>query len=133
MEFLWQYAYRPLPSGGLPAPLLPLRLVLGDYRVDFLALLDTGAEQTLLDGIHLRAAGIDIFRGSAKRFQGFLGAGAAAYEHPSILLLEDLELGLPLAYSAFPLPRQVLGRDVMSHLTVALRERSLELFVTPEG
>ena len=100
--------------------------------MDFLALLDTGAEQTLLDGVHLRAAGIDIFSRVQKRFQGFLGATPVAYEHLSTIVIEDLELRLPLAYSTFPIGRQVLGRDLMAHLGVALRERHMEFWLTPE-
>lgn len=132
LHFDWKYSYRYSPSGGAPAPLVPIRLSLGEYQVDFLALLDTGAEQTLLDGVHLRAAGIDIFSGNERRFQGFLGAGTVAYEHPSTLTIENLEVHLPIAYSSFPIGRQVMGRDLMAHFGIALREQVMEFWLTPE-
>jgi hypothetical protein len=62
IHFPSSYPYR-YDAGGTPAPLLPVRLQLGAYVADFLALVDTGAERTLLEGVHLRAANLDVFDG----------------------------------------------------------------------
>lgn len=132
LEFSHTYPYRYDPNGNL-LPLVPLRLHLAkDYVVEFLALLDTGAERTLLEGVHLRAAGMDVFEGKPLTFQGFLGARTVAYLHPARVAVANQELEIEVAFSTQPLLRPVLGRDLLAHFKLGLRERTSELYLEPE-
>lgn len=132
LEFSHTYPYR-YDANGSPLPLVPIRLHLAqDYVVEFLALLDTGAERTLLEGVHLRAAGLDVFEGKPLNSQGFLGARTVAYLHPARVTLANQELDLQVAFSTQPLLRPVLGRDLLAHFKLGLRERTSELYVESE-
>ena len=131
IEFPWTYPYR-YDSGGSPAPLLTIGLRIGDYEADFLALVDTGAERTLLEGVHARAAGIDIFAGEALTFQGFLGARTVAYLHRVKLIIQGAEIETAVAFSTQPLARQVVGRDILAHFVLGVRERVWEFYLDRE-
>ncbi|MEW6278061.1 MAG: hypothetical protein AB1758_05520 [Candidatus Eremiobacterota bacterium] len=52
-----------------------------------------------------------------------------AYEHQVTLEIADLAVDLEVAFSTQPLARQVLGRDVLAHCVLGLRERALELYM----
>jgi hypothetical protein len=97
-----------------------------------LALLDTGAERSLLDGQFLRAENIDIFTGRPCRVGGFLGSTTVAYEHPVGLYIDDFELNMPTLFSTQPLERAVLGRDVLGGFCFGLREHLGEIYLSPE-
>lgn len=116
----------------MPAPLVPVQLELATYQVDFLALLDTGAALTLLDGVHVRAAGIDIFSGKPVDLQGFMGGRHTAYVHRATLTIVDKAIESNFAFSTQTLLRQVLGRDFLSHFTLGIRERALEIHLSPD-
>lgn len=119
-------------AGGTLAPLLPVRLRLAGYQADFLLLVDTGAERTLLEGVHVRAAGLDVFDGPSLALQGFLGARTTAYLHKATLVIGDSEVETEIAFSTQPLARQVLGRDIQSNFQLGLRERALEFYLANE-
>lgn len=104
-------------------------LSLADYEVDMPVLIDTGAKLSLLDGVHARSAGLEIFQGRPRAFQGFLGARTVAYQHPARLRLGSLRLDCELAFSTQPLLRQVLGLDVLQHLRFGLDQRAREMFL----
>lgn len=131
-DFSLVYPYRYDDSGVL-APLLPVRLSLESYTADLVLLVDTGAERTLLNGTHLRAAGLDIFAGNPLNFQGFAGARMVAYLHRVRLEIGEYQLDSEIAFSTQPLLRQVMGRDLMAYFGLALRERSLEFYLAPEA
>jgi len=128
--YRWTFPYR--HQAGRPAPLVPLTLRIQDFEVDVAALLDTGAELTLFDGRGLRAAGVDIFDGPSIPLQGFLGTSTVAYQHTIGVVIEDVEIVLPVCFTTYPIARQVLGRDLLSFFQVGLRERMLELYLSPE-
>lgn len=133
LDFSLSYPYRYDAAGSL-TPLLPMQLVLPpDYAAEFLALVDTGAERTLLEGIHLRAAGIDVFSGKPLTFQGFLGARTVAYLHRVQLTIGPSQIELEVAFSTQPLLRPVMGRDLMAYFGLALRERASQFFLEPES
>ena len=100
-----------------------------NYKSDFLALVDTGAERSLLEGVHLRAADIDIFAGRELVFQGFLGARTVAYLHSARLRIGSTQLETEVAFSTQPLLRQVLGRDLMAYFALGLREMAMEVYL----
>ena len=131
VEFPWSYPYR-YDASGTPAPIVPVRLQIGHYQVDVLMLVDTGAERTLLEGVHARAAGLDIFDGKSVTFQGFLGARTVAYLHKARLVIGETELEADIAFSTQPLARQILGRDVLAHFALCMRERASEFYLAPE-
>lgn len=115
-----------------PAPVLPVRLLLGTSEFDVAALVDTGAEESLFDGHLLRAAGRDLFAGPEQSFQGFVGAGTVGYRHRVRLQVGGLDLDLEVHFSTVSLSRQVLGRDVLQYFLVGLRERAGELYLAPD-
>lgn len=129
--FRWIHPYRP-SGGGRPAPLVPARVTIGLYSVDVLLLVDTGAEHTLLDGIHVRAAGGDIFTGPGMTFSGFLGASTIAHAHRIRLQIGDAELERDVHFSTQPLPRQILGRDLLDGFLRGVRELHQECYLEPE-
>ncbi|MBI3924104.1 MAG: hypothetical protein HY319_01055 [Armatimonadetes bacterium] len=126
----WTFRYRDCGYG--PAPIIPIQLLMGDHRVGLMAVVDTGATETLLEGVHLRAAGIDIFSGRPRAFQGFLGTRATAYLHRCHVLVGELEVDLEVAFSTQPLLREVLGRDILAHFVLEVRERAMELSLKPD-
>lgn len=131
LEFSSAHSYR-YDSGDTLAPLLPIRLKIGEYSADFLVLVDTGAERTLLEGVHARAAGLDIFDGTPLTFQGFLGARTVAYLHRVRVVIEDIEVAAEVAFSTQPLARQVLGRDLLAFVKLGVRERASEFYLASE-
>ncbi len=128
-EFVHRFPYRPL-GAHLPSPALPIRLKLGDHVADIVVLVDTGAERTLLDGMHVRAAGFDLFQGAEVPFYGFLGSRMTAYGHQAKMEIAGLSLDTEIAFSTQPLSRQVLGRDLLEPFILAIREGYLELYLT---
>lgn len=110
-----------------------MRLQIDDFVAEFPVLVDTGAERSLFDGIHVRAAGRDIFSGNAETYHGFLGASTTAYEHRVFLQIEGVDLEVTLSFTTAPISRQVLGRDVLEHFVLGLREKHLELYLAPES
>lgn len=131
VDFTQSLVYR-YNAGGRLAPLLPVRLRLVGYEAEFLLLVDTGAERTLLEGVHVRAAGLDVFDGQPLAFQGFLGARTTAYLHKATLVIGDSEVETEIAFSTQPLARQVLGRDILSNFVLGLRERASEFYLAAE-
>ncbi len=132
LDFPYTFPYGYLERASRE-PVLPIRLILRGEAIDLQVLVDTGAERTLLEGVHLRPVGIDIFRGNEVTFKGFLGSGMVAYEHPARLQVAGIELDMSIAFSTQPMSRQVLGRDVLEYLILGIREKALELYVSPEG
>ena len=113
--------------------MVPLGLQIGAYVADLWTLVDTGAELSLLEGVHLRHAGVDIFSGRAMNFSGFLGAGMTAYFHPVRVTVADLQLELELPFSTGPVRREILGRDLLYYFRLELRERALEFQLAPDS
>lgn len=130
LDYRWTIPYR--YEENFLRPLVSAGLLVDGQRFVIDCLLDTGAERTLLDGQLLRAAEIDIWAGDEVRFQGFMGAGLVCYEHNVRLAIREVEMDIPVCFSATPLIRQVLGRDVLTHFQVGLRERYLEIYLSPE-
>ena len=131
LEFQWQLPYR-YDERGRYGPFIGIGLILDATRHDMLCLLDTGAERSLLDGQHLRAAGLDIFAGQPRRVGGFLGSSVIVYEHSVRLAVQDVELALPVLFSSQPLERAVIGRDVLAELRFGLREHAGEIYLAED-
>lgn len=131
VSFRWTFPYRASPAGA-PAPLVPVRLGIGGYVVDLLLLVDTGAQASLLDGIHVRAAGLDIFSGPPRPFFGFLGASTTAHAHRVRLQVGSVELERSVHFTPQPMMRSVLGRDLLADFRLGLRELHQELLLGPE-
>jgi hypothetical protein len=55
-------------------------------------------------------------------FSGFLGANTTAHAHPVRLCVADWELSCELFFSTQPLPRGVLGRDLLDAFVLGIRE-----------
>ena len=68
-----------------------------------------------------------------KQHEDQLAAIRRELEEEVRLRIEEAEVEMALAFSTHPIRRQVLGRDVMAHLVVGLRERALELWLSPDG
>lgn len=103
---------------------------LAEHTADVVVLVDTGAERTLLDGLHVRAAGIDLFQGVEVPFYGFLGSRMTAYGHQARVEIVNLAIDAEIAFSTQPLSRQVLGRDLLEPFLLAIREGYLELYLS---
>ncbi|MBM3466069.1 MAG: hypothetical protein FJX76_28605 [Armatimonadetes bacterium] len=131
LDFRWQLPYR-YDDYGRFGPFVDVGLVMNENRHDFLCLLDTGAERTLLDGQHLRAVGLDLYEGRPRRVSGFLAYSVVVYEHRVGLAICGLELDMPVLFSTQPLDRAVIGRDVMAEFRFGLRERAGEIFLSAE-
>jgi hypothetical protein len=112
--------------------LVPICLRLPGYEADLFLVLDTGAERTLLEGTHLRAAGVDIFQGPSLALQSFSGSKTTAYVHRATIVVGELEIESEVAFSTQPLLRQILGRDLLNYLIVGLRERVGEFYLGPD-
>ena len=72
-------------------------------------------------------------RGTPVPLHGFLGGTSIGYEHRVGLQIESLTLDMDIAFSTQPLHRQVLGRDVLNHLVLGVRERCMEVYLGPEN
>lgn len=131
LDFRWQLPYR-YDEHGRFGPLICIGLTTNSNRHDMLCLLDTGAERTLLDGQHLRAAGLDLFPGTRRRVSGVLASSVVVYEHRVAHAIADLELELAVLSSTQPLNRAVIGRDLLSALRLGLRERAGEIYLSVE-
>jgi hypothetical protein len=132
LAFRWQLPYR-FDDRGRYGPLVAVGLVMKKARHDMLCVLDTGAERTLLDGQHLRAAGLDMFAGQPRRVSGFLSSSVLVYEHIVRLVVQEVDLELPVLFSTQPLERAVIGRDVMAHFWLGLRERAGEIYLSEDS
>jgi hypothetical protein len=117
---------------GRYGPFLGVGLAVNGHHFDMLCLVDTGAERTLLDGQHLRIAGVDIYTGKPVKVGGFLGPSLVVYEHAVHLVVQEVEISMRILFAAQPLERVVLGRDFLGEFRFGLREGASELFLGDE-
>lgn len=119
-------------GGRPPCPALELTVAVGMIEFDVVALVDTGAEFSLLDGSMLRAAGIDLLAGPSQTFRGFMGARSVGHAHRAVLTAAGRAVAMEVHFSTMPLERPVLGRDFLEYFVVAVRERTQEVHVARE-
>jgi hypothetical protein len=62
-------------------PYIPIRLFYGQRSVSVLALVDSGADESVFHASIGRLLGIDVPKGRKKRFVGISGTGADGYVH----------------------------------------------------
>ncbi len=120
---------------GARRPLLKCRLAnVADPSliVDVEAVLDSGAERSLVDGRIGVALGLDVIGGKRLTFETMAGSILAATLHTvqvSHLLLGTFKL--EIAFSTGEIRRNLLGRDFFDLVQIGFREHHLKLFVTP--
>ncbi len=139
LRFPIRREHRHKVDGARPTePVLELRLQPrhSEVVVDVLAVVDTGSEQTTLDGKICRDIGLDLTAGVPTRMRTFGGA-VQVYLHPvRVSLVADPHesfareahdlfrpFSLDVAFTLDPAPRNVLGRDFLEHFVVALDEK----------
>ncbi len=128
----FEYSY---DDDGRRRPLLKLRLAsLAEPAlvVDVEAVLDSGAERSLIDGRIGAALGLDILRGSRLTFETMAGGVLPATLHT--VQISHLKLGtfeFEIAFSTGEIRRNLLGRDFFDLAQIGFREHHLTFFVTP--
>ncbi|MBI4515294.1 MAG: hypothetical protein HY699_05690 [Deltaproteobacteria bacterium] len=116
-------------------PALPLRITRPDrsgHALDIDGYLDSGAQQTLIDGEVAQALGIDLLGGVGRRYQSITGVTIEARIHPVVLSHPELgSFDLDVAFSTVRIRRNLLGRDFFNLIQLGFREHHQVFCVTP--
>ena len=123
--------YRPFPPRSVSAPVVAVRISAGHGALDTLALLDSGAEFSLFDGVHADALGLRLQDGQPMSFWGLAGGQVLAYIHDVKLEIENYRFHCPVAFSESHLGRNVIGRNFFDLVQVGFREHQGEIYLDP--
>ena len=126
LEFarLLQYDTRP------PGINVPITLRAGDLFADIAAKLDTGCTDCVFERAHGEALGLEIERGSLKRFRTATG-NFPAYGHMVTLAVEEYEFEALVYFAAdYFFDRNVVGQHgFLNHLLVGLDDNAGRMYL----
>ncbi len=97
--------------------------------VDLLAIVDTGAENTLVSPEFGTDIGLVLQTGNRKSFKAANGFSFAAYGHQVQVRILDETFHAELFFPEIPLHRCLLGRDIMQKMQIGLNESLSTLYL----
>ncbi len=130
VSYDYRIQYRHLPGNPGMYPVLDVQLSRGNLATNVVAIVDTGAQRSLISGEHPLAMGIDIASGSQQRLYTLSGS-ILTWKHPVRVQVFELLIETELCFSEFRLPRNILGRDMQEMLELGFSEHYSTLFVSP--
>ena len=98
-------------------------------QIDLLAIVDTGAQNTLVSPQYAGAVGLDLNAGRLKEFSTANGGLLRAYGHTVRINIFGEELESEIFFSEAILNRCLLGRDILEKMQIGLKESHTTLYL----
>ena len=130
VTYRYAFPYRLIPGEARDFPAIPVRLISAHGMIDFLAILDSGSEQSLFDGTLLAPIGLSLFQGKLISLRS-LGGTVDAYQHAVEIEVQGHRFPCEICFSSQPIRHNLLGRNFFTHIQLGFRERHLEIYFEP--
>ena len=127
VRYTHKYNYRSLDDEDRH-PILVLTLKKID--VDILSFIDTGTEYSLFSADIAQILKIDSIRNdNHKDFVSTIGYSLPAYGHKVNFLIDNIPITEIIYFAEVDLPRNLLGRNFLTHLQIGFREYHQEFYL----
>jgi hypothetical protein len=113
------------------APATYVRLIGPGGQDEVLALLDTGSQYCLFQGVRALGLGLSLLDGRPILLSSLAG-DLQGYLHRIIIEIEGALFSVDAVFSLNPIPRELLGRHTLfEQITWGLRESQQEIYFSP--
>jgi len=130
VTYRYSFPYRLIPGEGGAFPAISVRLISAHGMVDSLAILDSGAEQSMFDGTLLVPLGLSLLQGKSISLLS-LGGPLTAYQHAVEVEVQGHRFPCETCFSSQSIRHNLLGRNFFTYVQVGFRESRLEIYFDP--
>jgi hypothetical protein len=141
VEYQYRFAYRPLfyeidgrPTLTEPRPAISVTLHHGLFKLQAIALIDSGSTYSLFDYQIGKELGIDVRAGRLQRLSS-LGGLVLGYAHlVELEVAEGWRFATEVLFSDDAIPRNLLGHHgFIEHVAVGLQGKTGQIYLRPEN
>lgn len=121
------YSYYPNHEGTYPVVVVYIES--NGKETVFPAIVDTGAQNTLVSPEYAIEIGLVLNKGKVKNFKPARGDSFMAYGHQVQVRILDELFQAELFFPEFRLPRCLIGRDILEKMQIGLKESHSTLYL----
>lgn len=129
VEYKYKKDYRYYPNHNGLFPVVEMYLEANGNKIEFPAIVDTGAENTLISPQYALALGLNLTDGNAKDFSTANGGQIRAYGHRVQIKILDESIDSEIFFTETTLHRCLLGRDLLEKMQIGVKESHSTLFL----
>jgi clan AA aspartic protease len=111
---------------------LVLQLSNNGQPIEVITVVDTGAEYSLISGELAAGIGLNLESGVKKELSTLRGPIICWSHKVQVSFFENV-IEAEIRFSDQSIPRNLLGRDLLEHMQIGLREKHEYLYLHPQG
>jgi hypothetical protein len=129
VKYRYKKDYRGYPNHEGVFPVVEMNIEAYGNGVDLLAIVDTGAQNSLLSPQYALQVGLVLGNGNLKNFTTACGSTMKAYGHDVQIRILDEVFKIELFFCETLLPRCLIGRDILEKMQIGLNESLSTLYL----